>query len=238
MAKTKIEWADMVWNPVWGCRNGCAFCYARKIAKRFGRELAAAAPLPDEAVYEYGVKLETFEPVFMPWKLDVKIPKLTKRVFVNSMSDIMYWDNTWMNKVQGKICDHPNTDFIFLTKGGYDAYAGYDYPNNVVCGITVCRGKDMPPQKVGRFWPAKRWLLNIEPILTGFENGYAIQAAMEFDWIIIGALTNFPSSIQPKWEWYADVVKEAISRKIPVFIKPSLRDITPPQYYLQQYPER
>lgn len=33
--KTKIEWADITWNPVTGCLHGCEYCYARKIADRF-----------------------------------------------------------------------------------------------------------------------------------------------------------------------------------------------------------
>lgn len=34
--KTKIDWAESTWNPVTGCRHGCEYCYARKIAGRFG----------------------------------------------------------------------------------------------------------------------------------------------------------------------------------------------------------
>lgn len=36
MNKTKIDWCDSTWNPVTGCLHGCEYCYARKIAKRFG----------------------------------------------------------------------------------------------------------------------------------------------------------------------------------------------------------
>lgn len=36
MNKTKIEWCDSTWNPVTGCLHGCEYCYARKIASRFG----------------------------------------------------------------------------------------------------------------------------------------------------------------------------------------------------------
>ena len=36
MLKTKIEWCDSTWNPVTGCLHGCEYCYARKIADRFG----------------------------------------------------------------------------------------------------------------------------------------------------------------------------------------------------------
>ena len=36
MNKSKIEWCDSTWNPVTGCYHNCEYCYARKIAKRFG----------------------------------------------------------------------------------------------------------------------------------------------------------------------------------------------------------
>ena len=36
MNKTKIEWCDYTWNPVTGCKHECEYCYARRIAKRFG----------------------------------------------------------------------------------------------------------------------------------------------------------------------------------------------------------
>ena len=35
MNNTKIDWADMTWNPLTGCYHGCTYCYARKIAERF-----------------------------------------------------------------------------------------------------------------------------------------------------------------------------------------------------------
>ena len=34
--KTKIDWCDATWNPVTGCLHGCEYCYARRIAERFG----------------------------------------------------------------------------------------------------------------------------------------------------------------------------------------------------------
>lgn len=35
MKNTKIEWADLTWNPVSGCLHGCEYCYAKRIATRF-----------------------------------------------------------------------------------------------------------------------------------------------------------------------------------------------------------
>lgn len=36
MYKTKIDWAETTWNPVTGCLHGCEYCYAWRIAERFG----------------------------------------------------------------------------------------------------------------------------------------------------------------------------------------------------------
>ena len=39
MAKvTKIDWSDSSWNPVTGCNNGCDYCYAAEMVKRFSGE--------------------------------------------------------------------------------------------------------------------------------------------------------------------------------------------------------
>ena len=35
-SKTKIDWCDATWNPVTGCLHGCEYCYAQRIAERFG----------------------------------------------------------------------------------------------------------------------------------------------------------------------------------------------------------
>lgn len=34
--KTRIDWCDSTWNPVTGCFHECEYCYARRIAERFG----------------------------------------------------------------------------------------------------------------------------------------------------------------------------------------------------------
>lgn len=60
MNKTKIEWCDSSWNPVTGCLHGCPYCYAERIANRFGGYSLESQiedehapvlyePLPDEA---------------------------------------------------------------------------------------------------------------------------------------------------------------------------------------------
>ena len=118
-----------------------------------------------------------------------------------------------------RIKQHPNIQFIFLTKGGYEAYAGYEFPNNAVCGITITKPSEFPIKTAGRFFPAKHWLLNIEPILEPFNTGYVADNANDFDWIIIGAETGNRKNkpIPEKW-WFEWMLKIPI----PLFIKPSL----------------
>lgn len=94
MNKTKIDWADMSWNPVTGCRHGCAYCYARRTATRFNAGLEDPATLagglhvlPEKikaTPYPYG-----FEPTLHRYRLGQ--PQNTKEpqtVFVCSMADL------------------------------------------------------------------------------------------------------------------------------------------------------
>jgi protein gp37 len=78
MTKTKIEWADEVWNPVTGCTKvseGCRNCYAERIMARFspGRKFTD--------VQMHADRLD--DP--LRWKKP-------RRVFVNSMSDLFHKD--------------------------------------------------------------------------------------------------------------------------------------------------
>ncbi len=218
MAKTKIPWCDETWNPVWGCLNNCPYCYAKSIAKRFGKTHNE----------------QEFIPTWEDHAFVRKFAKSTKRVFVNSMSDVMYWKPEWMKMVIERIKQHPNIQFIFLTKGGYKAYAGYEFPDNVVCGITVTKPSEFPIRTHDMFFPAKHWLLNIEPMLEPFNTCYVTNNAAYFDWIIVGAETgNRKNKPIPKIWWFEWMLK----MPIPLFIKPSLDAITPKELIRREYLE-
>ena len=53
MNETKIDWAEMSWNPVTGCRHGCPYCYARRTAHRFDARMEDRAAVGGLHVLDY-----------------------------------------------------------------------------------------------------------------------------------------------------------------------------------------
>src|ERR1700733_11064816 len=80
---SKIEWTEATWNPVRGCIKispGCKNCYAETFAERFRN-------VPGHP-YEQGFDLKL-------WPARLTLPlnwKKSKRIFVNSMSDLFHKD--------------------------------------------------------------------------------------------------------------------------------------------------
>lgn len=117
MSSTTIEWADVVWNPVTGCRKisaGCANCYAADVARRFwptqyGQEGSDGKPRPRvfEDVWTHADRLD--EP--LRWRKP-------RRVFVNSMSDLFHDDvpDEFIAAVFGVMAAAPRHTFLVLTK--------------------------------------------------------------------------------------------------------------------------
>ena len=109
MGKTKIEWADSVWNPVTGCTpvsEGCERCFARRMANRLkGR-------------YGYP-KDDPFRVTLHPDKLEQPLRwKKPRQVFVPSMGDLFHEDvdEKYIAKVLA-ICDLAREHtYMILTK--------------------------------------------------------------------------------------------------------------------------
>ena len=105
--KTKIEWTDATWNPVTGCTKvspGCDHCYAETIAHRF----AGTKAYPDG-----------FQVTLRPERLDQPLRwRGSKRVFVNSMSDLFHDDvpDEYIGSVFEVMAKAPQHTFQILTK--------------------------------------------------------------------------------------------------------------------------
>lgn len=102
--QTEIEWTDVTWNPVSGCRimsAGCTNCYAMRMAARLqamGLENYSGTTRKSGERYVWTGKVHLLESV-----LDVPLTwKKPRLVFVNSMSDLFqdavpfsYVDRIW-----------------------------------------------------------------------------------------------------------------------------------------------
>lgn len=83
-ARTKIDWCDATWNPVTGCLYGCEYCYARKIAERFGaREIYDPECQCQRHLIERGMLTGTGKPLELdyPWKQKNKDGSITNAAY-------------------------------------------------------------------------------------------------------------------------------------------------------------
>ena len=230
--KNKIGWCDMTWNPVWGCRNHCEYCYARIFANRFYKETAKKEYLYihkylinsriEHEVLENGLK--NFKLTFLKSHFDKKFPKKPQRIFVGSMSEIYYWDEVWIEKVIEKVKQYPQHTFQFLTKDSYTYhnYRFYYFPKNCWLGVTITKEKDLKNIS-HRFIYSNNNItyLSIEPILEYIKP--SLINTLNIDWVIIGAETgNRKGKVIPNLDWVLEIVRYCEHHKIPVYIKDNL----------------
>lgn len=127
--KTKIDWCDSTWSPVTGCLHGCEYCYARRIAERFGSNLMpifTKYPVLDEPVRNLGIdagKIQPypfdFTPTFHRYKLDEPLRwKKPRTIFVCSMGDMFgnWVPDEWIKQLFEACEAAPQHRFLFLTK--------------------------------------------------------------------------------------------------------------------------
>jgi len=263
MNKTKIEWADMTWNPVTGCLHGCEYCYARRIAERFrgggyGKEIDIFIGKYKDGVFGPGplyvldepqlAKTKDnwyrkapypfgFEPTFHNYRLtEPKRIKKSQTIFVCSMADIFgdWVPDSWINCVF-KACEKaPQHRYLFLTKNGSRYEQLGLLPNNKNFWYGTTRTGGNALE-----WGASdcdNTFLSIEPLLAPI--GKETLDAIEFwGWVIIGAETgNRKGKIVPKKEWIEDIVSACDLAGVPVFMKNSLVPIVGAENMRREFP--
>lgn len=132
MNKTKIEWCDSTWNPVTGCYHNCEYCYARRIATRFGgndkhstfrygqKDWHRADNNKDmfygEASAERPMLFVVEKQLFLPSKLDKrKTEKYGRQIFENKKAPYPFDFNPTLHRYrleQPKKWKEPRTIFV------------------------------------------------------------------------------------------------------------------------------
>lgn len=221
MTKTKIEWADATWNPVWGCLAGCEYCYARDIARRFAEYIANNQPVENINKPQLALKLKRFEPTFL-WShfRNFKPPTKPSRIFIGSMSDIAYWRSEWIGLVANVIRQYPQHTFLLLTKFP-KVYKNLEktMPANVWFGVSVTKNAELDKLiEMNRHIGYRRVrFVSFEPVMEYIRTGNIFGAGL-VDWIIAGAMSGRHKP-RTKTEWIGAIVANAKDFNIPVFVK-------------------
>ena len=235
---TKIDWCDSTWNPVTGCLHGCEYCYARRIAERFGSNqmpIFTDYPVLDEPVRSVGInggKIQPypfdFTPTFHRYRLD-EPARWTKprNIFVCSMSDLFgeWVPDAWIQEVLEACEAAPQHRYLFLTKNP-ECYTKYGVPigfDNIWYGTTITCNADA---NLFNYLPAFcHTFVSIEPLQDNIADKHNIMFR-QVDWFIIGAETGKRKGrIIPQKAWVDKICEAADAYKKPVFMKESLRDL-------------
>ena len=240
MNKTKIDWCDSTWNPVTGCLHGCEYCYARSIAKRFGKNLLYLSDFAsknkglhlldnkiDSTPYPYG-----FEPIFHAYRLNDYIGKKGRNIFVCSMADLFgkWVPDEWIQEVFAACEKAPQHNYLFLTKnpGRY-----FELINNTdfFAKENMWFGYSYTGKESKQWWnPDYNIFASVEPILEPIE-------VPRCKWLIVGAETGRRKDrVIPKREWIEHLVYYCGKWNIPLFMKSSLADIWG-EPLIQEFPE-
>lgn len=248
MDKTKIDWADASWNPVTGCMHGCEYCYARRIAERFGSKQKPESiecsvlnsPVRCTNLYSYmrmaGIsagKVQPypfdFFPTFHRYKLgEPQRWKKPRNIFVCSMADLFgdWVPDEWIEQVFEACEAAPQHKYMFLTKNGkrYLELARKGImpdADNFWYGCSVTR-----PDAPFFFSNKCKTFASIEPILEPFDWVPGLKHIGLPDWIIVGAETgNRKNKVRPEKDWLGGIVNGCAEHNIPLFMKESLREL-------------
>jgi len=214
MNRTKIEWTDYTWNPITGCKHGCWYCYARKLAVR-------------------GFIKNNFEPTFYPERL--KEPwnlKKPSKIFVCSVSDLFapWTPEEWRDAILESIFECPvKHTFQLLTKNP-ERIPPIRFPNNIWVGATITKQAEAYKIMDLLQVDAKIKFASFEPLLED------ISFCMEgIQWAIIGKLTG-SKRIKLKREWVYNLLGQLKAHNIPVFMKFNLCPPLEKKELIQEFP--
>lgn len=266
MKKTKIEWCDSTWNPVTGCLHGCDYCYARRIAERFGGGCHVAPHYHDVedpvenvgVIYEYAnetnhvldrpyfdAKLEKtapypyyFDPSFHRYKLDEPTRWIKPRtIFVCSMADLFgEWVPNNWIEEVFAACEKAPQHRYLFLTKNVERYVQHGVP----IADNLWYGTSITDETNAssfNYLPAFcNTFVSIEPLMADIARENNIMFR-QADWFIIGAETGRRKhKVIPQKEWIINILQECDRWKKPVFMKDSLLPIMGEENMRREFP--
>ncbi|KAF6247511.1 hypothetical protein C6990_03385 [Nitrosopumilus sp. b3] len=213
---SSIEWTEATWNPTTGCTKistGCKNCYAEKLSNRLNL---------------MGVKKYKNNFKFTEQPQDLELPltwKKSKKVFVNSMSDLFHEDarmeyigscfNVMLkgnHHVYQVLTKRPDTMSEFSKF--FENYFGDVIPSHIWMGTSVENGDSKWRIDALRQVRCHTRFLSIEPLLGSMGK----LDLTDIDWVIVGGESG--AKFRPvKKEWIVDIIKQCKKQKVAVFFK-------------------
>ena len=257
MNKTKIEWCDSTWNPVTGCLHDCEYCYARKIATRFGGTQKYASIFEEnEPVIDSSGKIlpypHSFSPTFLRYRFDEPQKQTKPRtIFVCSMADLFgeWVPDDWIEAVFEACKKAPQHRYLFLTKNPkryaeLDERAKLPISDNMWYGATAVNNEQFSEAIKSFGYLYAKTFLSIEPILENINinnihtpSGWCPEFKFYVDWIITGAESgNRKDKIIPEKAWIDNICNATDKANTPVFMKDSLIPIVGEKSMRREFP--
>jgi len=235
--KSKIEWlkGGATWNITSGCEpvsDGCAHCWARRMAQRLAGRFGYPYENPFSVVGHPDKLMEPFK-----WKKP-------RYVFVSSMGDLFHEaiPDWYLYHVFEIIRQAKQHTFLLLTKRPdrmsllekelKRKFDGWTWPPNVWAGVSIEKQHtwDDRIDWLLRLPTMVRWV-SLEPLLGPIEmtfdvQGYAsILGSYPLNWVVVGAETG-PDKRRMDLNWVRSIRDQCAIGNIPFFFKAMIDRVT------------
>lgn len=214
--KKSIEYSDVSWNPISGCRaRNCA------VRIRLGKCWAEKQSLRMRGRHGYDLR-EPFKPTFHRDKLEIPLKwKKPRRIAACYMGDIGFAYLNDLGAVLAVVRLTPRHRYYFLSKFPSNLLNVF-FPQNAWVGTTINCQEDIYRMLHLRLMLCKIRFLHFEPIYDEISFDQTFMGRLsEIDWFVLGSQTN--PEFQPKREWVEGLLKIADRYDIPVFMKNNLK---------------
>ena len=215
--ESKIEWTTHTFNPWWGCTkvsDGCKFCYAESIAKRYGQNVwgpKSPRRTMSDAYWQQPIK----------WNREARKLGSRAQVFCASMADVFEPEAPadQRERLWKIIQETPFLDWQLLTKRPQHILEflpanwgdGWD---NVWLGTSIEDQRVAVRSQQLNAVPAQVRFLSVEPLI-GAVNDLPLDG---INWVIIGGESG-PGARPMRAEWAQNVIEQCLDANVACFFK-------------------